>query len=288
MVFLLSIASKYLLRHKTRNIFTILTIIIGVALVIGVNTTLDSVITQYQATASKATGNVDISITSLEDTFNQTILNDITSIDGVTNVSARLNRITELIDQNKTITIIGINSETDFEFQSLNFSKKTLNNNLTSNSTEIAVSSNLNYSLGQTIQIRFYNETAIGDTGLTSISEKTSIPYNFSITNTYSSKKNQIYADLSKIQEICNLTGKIDSINIKITTYERTNQIVGDLNTKLGSTYIINQTRPRAGCWRCRRRICHEPHSDARKRADGKIVDRQGNPRLRAGRYRAG
>jgi putative ABC transport system permease protein len=240
------IALRYIKRHKVRNIFTVLTILIGVALVIGVNVTFDSVIAQYQATANKATGNVDITITSLEETFNQTVLSEVQSVYGVVDASARLSRQAELVGKNATETVLGVDSASDFEFQGLNFSIRDPSKDLTMNGTGLVVSSSLNFSLGGTIQIQFYDLKSAFDTSSAlkyQPNEKLTDPYNFSVTATYVSRRTQIYADLTKIQNLCNLTGKIDTINVKISSYELTDQIVNALNEKLGSTFVVSPVK---------------------------------------------
>jgi ABC-type antimicrobial peptide transport system permease subunit len=242
---LASIALRYIARHKLRNLFTVLTIMIGVALIIGVSVTFDSVIVQYQATASKSTGNVDITITSLQDSFNQTILNDIQSIGGVVNASARLSRIAELVGQNKTVTVVGIDSPTDFEFQDLNFSMASLKKEFKLDSSDIAVSAGQNYSIGQTLQIRFYEMTALDQAAQSSaiLGENQTESHTFRVVAAYGGRNTQIYADLAKIQAICNLTGIIDSIDVKVSSYDLTDQVVNAINREIGSTYIVDPVK---------------------------------------------
>jgi len=100
------IAFRYIPRHKLRNAFTVLTIIIGVALIIGVNVTFDSVVSQFEYTTMKAAGNIDIVVTSLEDTFNASVLAEVESVEGVLDASARLGRTAEIGGKNETVTVI--------------------------------------------------------------------------------------------------------------------------------------------------------------------------------------
>lgn len=237
------IAFRYIPRYKLRNAFTVLTIIVGVALIIGVNITFDSVMSQFQSTTSKATGNIDIAITSLEDTFDENITPQVKAIDGVLNASPRLSFVVNLEDSNETVTLVGVDSGTDFDFMELNITQKLelvgSPIKLQINSTQAVVAKNLNYSLSKDLQLQVINqwgELPTSDENQT---------YQFAVVGVYSrgeleGGEKTIYVDLAKAQEIGNCTGKLNSVIVNIADYKLTDQIVDDINSKLGSTYIVN------------------------------------------------
>jgi len=85
------IAMKNVPKRKLRNALTVVAIILGVALVVGVNISLDSSLIEFKQTINEAAGNVDINIRStLNEPFNQSILETITEVKGVSNASLRI------------------------------------------------------------------------------------------------------------------------------------------------------------------------------------------------------
>ena len=245
---LTSVAFRYIPRHKLRNAFTVLTIIIGVALIIGVNVTFDSVLGQFEFTTRKATGNIDIVITSLEDTFNSSILSEVKTVDGILNASARLSRTAEIGVENQTVTIIGVDSRNDFAFMDLNITEQASSPDglfeFETNSSGALLHESFEFTLGQLFDVRFYNETSFVKTGeLPSLNQTDA--FEFEVVGIYRHGEREggegiIYVDLMTIQEICGLRDKVDSIIVKITEIDVTDQVVADLNLKLDSEFIVN------------------------------------------------
>jgi len=70
---------------------TILAVVLGVALVVGVNISLDSSLVEFKRTINQAAGNVDINIRSaIDEPFNESLIETVRKVEGVANASLRV------------------------------------------------------------------------------------------------------------------------------------------------------------------------------------------------------
>jgi ABC-type lipoprotein release transport system permease subunit len=151
-----TIALRNIPKRKLRNSLTIIAVILGVTLIVGVNIAFDSVYDQFGSTVNQAIGNVDISVRSgLNLPFNQTILTTINQTAGIENYYGRLNgqaNASEPQDWAST-TLIGVNTTSDFDYTDSLATNITGQLQLPINSSETVVDERLNYTLGQEFEI---------------------------------------------------------------------------------------------------------------------------------------
>jgi len=240
-----SISFRDIPRRKLRNAFTILAIIIGVALVIGVNVTLDSVLHQFEDTARKATGDIDIIITSLQDTpFDEEVLTTIRDVNEVSNASGRVSNTAIVFKSGsnvKVATLIGVNSSSDFEYLELNITSNSFTTQpikLDVNGTQVVVDESLKCNIGDTIKL--YVGTQFNQIDQINQSQLIS----FTVVGVNHPKGgfrgHTVYIDLVTAQRICNCQGKVNSIIVQVSEIELIDTIVDDLNSRLDLKYIVN------------------------------------------------
>jgi ABC-type antimicrobial peptide transport system permease subunit len=253
------IAFRNVPRRKLRNGLTVLAIIVGVALVIGVNATLDSVLHQFEDTARKATGNVDIIISSLQDTpFNQDVLTAVREVDGVSNASARVINTAVVFKPGsdvKVATLIGVNSSSDFDYLELDITRKlsfiTQHVELDVNGNQAVVDESLNYSIGDKFmlyvvthldQIDQLDQFEIDQLDRSKLISFTVVAINHT-NRVFSGQGRNIYIDFVTAQRICNCLGEANAIIVNVAEIGLTDKIVNELNSRLSLTYIVNPVK---------------------------------------------
>ena len=247
-----SIALRNIPKRKLRNSLTILAVILGVTLIVGVNIAFDSVYSQFGLTVNQAIGNVDVSVRSaLNLPFNQTVLTTVSNTNGVEKFYGRLTgeaNISEGSDWTSA-TIVGLQSLTDFDYLDSSVTNITGQIQLPNNSSAAVADDRLNYTIGQKMKIEVEtgafpnyqtNNYSLNIVGLYHSSE---------FENQYGSMFGQgyngyrIYVDLMKTQSILNATDKINSISIKLTDSKQTSTVVNDLSSRLGHDYLVNPVK---------------------------------------------
>jgi len=238
-----TIAFRNVPRRRLRNSLTVLAIILGVTLVVGVNIAFDSVYAQFRRTIDQAVGNVDINIRSaLDEPFNQSILATVREIDGVADAYARISssvKVSRPPEDWFSATLIGVNSTSDFDYVDPASTNITGAKYLVMNSTDIVVDEGLNYTIAETIQVKVKSTV-----------------HNFTVVGIYHPdpmEKQQlslfggdfveytIYIDIVRAQNILEGYGnKVDFISLKLEDIKKTDQVVDELNSKLGTDYIVN------------------------------------------------
>ncbi len=247
-----TIAFRNIPKRKLRNSLTIIAVILGVTLIVGVNIAFDSVYDQFGLTVNQAIGNVDVSVRSaLNLPFNQTILSTVSHTNGVEKFYGRLNEegnISEGSDWTGS-TIVGLKSLTDFDYLDSTATNITGTLQLPNNSSYAVADDRLNYTIGQNMllnvetgtfpnfQTNNYTLTVVG------------LYHSSQFENQYGSMFGQgysgyrIYVDLTKAQTIFNATDKINAISIKLTDSKQTSTVVNDLTNRLGHDYIVNPVK---------------------------------------------
>jgi putative ABC transport system permease protein len=247
-----SIALRNIPKRKLRNTLTVIAVILGVSLIVGVNIAFDSVYAQFGSTVNDAVGNIDISVRSALGTpFNTTTLTTVNQTSGVANAYGRLNaRInTTQPDGWLGATLVGINCTTDFDYLDTSAMNITGQRLFGMNKTSAVVDDRLNYTIGQKATIHVtvgtypntkeYNYT-INIVGLYHASEFEK-KYGGMLGQGYTGYR--IYIDLARAQNWLNYSNQINSISVKLETPDQTSQVVGDLNSQLGSDYIVNPVK---------------------------------------------
>lgn len=247
-----SIALRNIPKRKLRNTLTVIAIILGVTLIVGVNIAFDSVYNQFGTTVNKAVGNVDISVRSaLGLPFNQTVLETINQTGGVADSYGRLNGVINASEPSGWVsaTLVGVNASSDFDYQDTAAMNITGDRMLGVNKTDAVVDERLNYTIGQKVTIHLttgsypdteeYNYT-ISVIGLYHASDFEK-QYGGVFGQGYTGYR--VYIDLARAQSWLNYTSQINAVAIKLENSDQTSTVVNGLNGELGSDYIVNPVK---------------------------------------------
>jgi len=243
------IAMKNVPKRKLRNALTVVAIILGVALVVGVNISLDSSLIEFKQTINEAAGNVDINIRStLNEPFNQSILETITEVKGVSNASLRISdpvQIWEPRDEEwVAATLVGVNSRSDFSYLDLDSMGQLAQ--LEVNGTGVVVDEGLNFTIGEILKLKIipvnYTDYLIGQSN-------SSEEIEFKVVGIFQPQqigavqgKHTIFIDFVKAQHIFDREDKADYIIVKVAEIEKTDQVIKNLE-QLGELYIISPVK---------------------------------------------
>jgi putative ABC transport system permease protein len=254
------IAIRNIPRRKLRNGLTVLAIVLGVALIVGINVAFDSIHAQFEEMVNLATGSVDITISTLEDTpFDENVLATVRDTDGVAQASARVNSFAavsesggELEGEWEIATIIGVDSRSDFDYlESVNITRKLeflrLHIELEVDSYQAVVDEGFNYDIGDTFRVYMITDLNINDeldqveeTNQTKLFWFTVVGIHHPIETSMGYGGNSIYIDRVTAQRIGDYVGKVNSVIVKVADIERTNSVVRKLNSRLGLNYVIS------------------------------------------------
>jgi putative ABC transport system permease protein len=247
-----SIALRNIPKRKLRNALTVIAIILGVTLIVGVNIAFDSVYNQFGLTVNKAVGNVDVSVRSaLGLPFNTTILTIVNQTTGVADSYGRLSGIINASEPSGwvTATLIGVNASSDFDYLDTSVMNITGDHVLQVNKTGVVADERLNYTIGQKVNIH----VTIG-----SYTETKEYNYSVQIIGVYHTSEFEkkyggvfgqgytgyrIYIDLARAQSWLNYSDQINTVSIKLANSDQTNTVVKDLNNRVGSDYIVNPVK---------------------------------------------
>jgi ABC-type lipoprotein release transport system permease subunit len=251
-----AIAFRNIPRRKLRNSLTVLAIILGVTLMVGVNIAFDSVYDQFKNTINQAVGNVDINVrSSLDIPFNQSLLTTIKGTDGVSDAYARVSSNVNVSKNQKLISasIIGVDSTSDFDYLDLATTNITDTKHLRTNGTDAVVDERLNYTVGETITL---NVTLNSDQTLAVYLNQSleSKDYNFTVVGIYHPNPlaiqssgqfgedyldYTIYVDINKAQSMLDYGSEVNIVSVKVADIKNTDQVVNELNSQLGSDYVV-------------------------------------------------
>ena len=251
---LASIAFRNIPRRKLRNILTVLTIILGVSLMVGVNIAFDNVYSQFRETVNQAAGKVDITIRSaLDIPFNQSVLATVKETEGVADAYARTSYIVNA-SQNQdwvSATMIGVDSSSDFDYLDTESTNITDTRHLEINGTDAVVDERLNYTIGEIITVN----ATIYSSPPTELTDHNYTATNFTVVGIYHPSQIEkeysgqfgeeyvdyaIYVDIVRAQTLLEYGSEVNSISLKLVDIEKTDQVMEELSSKLGSDYIVN------------------------------------------------
>ena len=239
-------------KRKLRNSLTILAVILGVTLIVGVNIAFDSVYSQFGDTVNQAIGNVDVSVRSaLNLPFNQTTLNTVNTTVGVANYYGRLSGLANISEPDDwaSATLVGVNTTSDFDYQDPQTTNITGQIQLPVNSSDAVFDDRLNFTIGQNVYLNVTTGTYPDTESAGYTLKVVGLYYVSGFEKQYGGVFGQgysgfrIYVDLSKAQAMLNVTGEINSISVKLTDSKLTSQISSNLSGNLGSDYIINPVK---------------------------------------------
>lgn len=231
------IAFRNLSRRKLRNTLTVLSIIIGVALLTGVNVAFDSAYNQFVDTINRSSGSVDISIRSATGaSLSDNILPEILQVKGISEASGRVTGSGHAIFWNMTeessalLAINGVNPINDFDYLNPEYTNITGNKMLSAG--QIVIDSRLNYTIGQRIKVRikstyFWLEVV----GLYHLPVETQ---GMSFLDIYTA-----YVAIPTAREMFKNWGKYSRIIARVDNVSNTKEVVTRLQSTLGGEYEI-------------------------------------------------
>ena len=247
-----SIAIRNIPKRKLRNSLTVLAIILGVTLIVGVNIAFDSVYDQFGYTVNQAVGNVDVSIRSaLNMPFNQTVL---ATVNQTENVADSYGRLTGIVNASEPedwagTTLIGVNSTWDFDFFDSAVTNITGQHELSFNSSEAIVDDRLNYTEGQEFIVNIISGSFPNFESKNYTLKAVGFYHSSAFENQYGAIFGQgytgyrIYVDVAKAQDLLGFEGKINSVSIKLADSKQTSDAVNNLSGSLGNDYIVNPVK---------------------------------------------
>jgi ABC-type antimicrobial peptide transport system permease subunit len=245
------IAIKNVPKRVLRNCITVLAIVLGVSLVVGVNISFDSSLVEFNRSINQAAGNVDISIRSaLNEPFNQSLLETISETNDVANASQRVSdrvEIWEPVEEEWVIaTMVGVNSSSDFGYLSSDDMREI--GQLEVNGTDVIVDEGLNFTIGDIMKGKTitYN---FSDPLFEQSNSSEEIEFN--VVGIYypeqlgagQGSSHTVFIDLVKAQHVFDREGKTDYVIVEVTDIEYTNHVVKDLEDELGIAYVITPVK---------------------------------------------
>ncbi len=234
---LVRIALRNVSRQKLRNSLTILSIIIGVALLTGVNITFDSVYAHFVETINRSSGSVDISIRSATGvSLSESLLLKVRQVEGVVEASGRVSGSGHAIFWNVTgessasLMIEGIDPNNDFDYLNPEYTNITHSRSL--DFGQIVIDSRLNYTIGQNIKIRIKSDYyQLQVVGLYYLPIET---FGLHFVSSYTA-----YVDLPMAQKMFKTWGKFNRIIVRVDDASKTSDVVKRLESQLGGEYEV-------------------------------------------------
>jgi len=237
------IALRNIPRRKLRNTLTLVAIILGVALLVGVNVAADSAIGEFHKYINKAYGEIDILVKhGNTQPFDQENVTLVGNIEGVSNYTPRLSWEAAINnDSRKLVGIVGIQKSTDFLYSSYNITGSAdLNGNNVVASEALCEKYDL--TVGNLI-----NATTVAFPDLTNWNRT----YVFKIIGVYHPLPQMgvgdyMIMDLQQVQNISALQNKIDHIIVKVSDIQKTVETADKIQETLGSNFDVSAPKENA------------------------------------------
>ncbi|HKZ93032.1 MAG TPA: FtsX-like permease family protein [Candidatus Bathyarchaeia archaeon] len=230
----LRLAARNIMRRKSRNILTLIAIVLGTSLLVGVNIASTSALAEYRLYLNRFWGGTDVMIRyATPRPFEDANLTIVSQTEGVEKYAARL-YWTALLnnDTKKILTITGIDVQNDIDYQDYN-----ITGSATINGRSIVIGGNAaedyDIEIGQTINI----------TTLVYESQSWNRTYELSVIGVYHAspplKSFEILTDLATAQDMASLENKISNIFVKVKDSTRTIETRDLLQEKLGFEFEV-------------------------------------------------
>ena len=233
------LASRYLKGRMQRSVLTTLAIVLGVAILFGMNALLPPVIESFRHSMYTSAGTVDITISSASNSsFNQSVLDEVKSSDGISYASGYLSKNVVLPaslggSTGKTggvssLTLTGVDAESA---QSTHVYSVESGRFLESGDTYAAL---ISQSLATSLNLK------VGDALVIPSSKGTaSLTLVGILINTSPDAATQVLVPLAAAQEILNLPGQINTIDIILTASADKAAVESALSAKLGGAFKV-------------------------------------------------
>ncbi|UCD72679.1 MAG: ABC transporter permease [Candidatus Bathyarchaeota archaeon] len=237
------IALRNIPRRKLRNTLTVLGVVLGVSLLLGVNIAFESALAQFISTINRSSGSVDISIRSATGaSFQYSVLTGIRGFEGISEASGRVSGSGRAIywdvteENSASLTIYGVDSGNDFDYLDAEYTNVTGSKLLKENS--IVIDARLNYTIGQQIKLRvrsrYYWFEVVGLYHLPA-----------EMRGTFFASRYTAYVDIPKAQEIFGIWGRLNRIIVRVENITETDKVVKALSDRLGGEYTVTADKQR-------------------------------------------
>jgi len=222
-------------RRKSRNILTIFAIVLGTALLVGVNTAATSAMSEYRRYLNRFWGETDIFIRYVGnapfDEGNTTIVSEVSEVEKYAQRVTSIPRQQSVFinnDTNKVAGIWGIEKD-DFEYATYNITGSHIVNSL-----NVVIGNNIEEEYGVKIDDTFHlaieRESETRNYTLKAIGVYYPNPPATSI---------DVFMDFKKVQELTGLEGKISSILVKTKNPAKVIETRDLLQEKLGLEFEV-------------------------------------------------
>ena len=237
------IALRSVSRRKLRNFLTVLAVIIGVALLTGVNIAFDSAYMHFVNTINRSSGSIDVSIRSATGaSLSDSLLPEVRQVEGVAETSGRFSGTGHAVFWNVTeesytpLSVLGVDPNSDFDYLNPDYTNITGSRSL--GPEQIVVDSRLNYTIGQRIKIRvkstYYPLEVVGLYHLPV--ESRGLHFMGSYT---------AYVNLPTAQKMFKTWGKFNRIIVQVDDVSDTRKVVERLESLLGGEYEVTAEKER-------------------------------------------
>ena len=233
------LASRYLKGRMQRSILTTLSIVLGVAILFGMNGLLPPVIESFRHSVYTSAGAVDVTISSTSNsTFDQEVLGQVTETDGISYASGYLSKNVVLPaslggSSGKTagvssITLTGVDVESVqsthvYSLESGRFLE-------TTDTYAVLVAQSLATSMNLKVGDELVLPSSKGVARLTLVGI---------LNNTSPDAATQVLTPLATAQEILNLPGQINTIDILLDSSADKAAVESALTQKLGDAFKV-------------------------------------------------
>ncbi len=237
------IALRSVSRRKLRNSLTVLAVVIGVALLTGVNIAFDSAYIHFVNTINRSSGSIDISIRSATGaSLNDSLLPEIRQVEGVAEASGRVSgsgyavfwNVTE--ESSAPLSVYGVDPNGDFDYLNPDYTNITGVRSLSPG--QIVVDSRLNYTIGQRIKIRVKSDYYwLEVVGLYHLPAE--------IQGLHFAGSYTAYVDLPAAQKLFKTWGRFNRIIARVDDVSNTRKVVERLESRLGGEYEVTAEKER-------------------------------------------
>jgi putative ABC transport system permease protein len=233
------LASRYIKGRMQRSILTTLAIVLGVTILFGMNALLPPVIESFRHSMYTSAGTVDISISSASNSsFDQAILDDVRGTEGISYANGYLSKSvvlppslggsTNAATGVSSLTLTGVDAESA---QSTHVYSVESGRFLEVGDTYSAL---ISQSLATALDLQVGDELVIPSSKGTAALTLVGI-----LINTSPDAATQVLTPLATAQEILNLPGQINTIDIILTASANKSAIETTLAQKLGNSFKV-------------------------------------------------
>lgn len=237
----LGLAARNLIRRKRRNSLSFIGILLSVVLLVSLGTAIESATNNFKELVMRATGNVDVSITSaVGRSFPTEALSHVRSVENITQAAGRVSSQGYIYYWNQTgqreeeeeVNVIGV-AQGDYDYMDERYTKISGTRILSGN--RAVVDSRFGLSEGDSLKIRVRGEY-----------------YDLKVAGVYLSPPlvkgmgevgKRLYLDLPLAQRIFKVYGRFTAIIAKVKDFRGVSRVVERLERELGPRYRISATK---------------------------------------------